>query len=174
VTFTNAAAATEGARIFTTAFPDAVATMQAHARTICRILYRKPEEVRAVKQQRLTLEPSSDIAYTVSSSITFSTDYIAEFARGKNQAAIVAELNGVLAHEGAHVWQYTNGGGALVEAMADYVRYKAGFYTLARRSRRPPSAEADASLSRSSFGGIALRHRLSAGRTGSRQERDRR
>jgi hypothetical protein len=135
VTFTNNGMGNPGATIFTTSFPDAVATMQAHARAICRILYRKPEEVRVVKQQRLVLEPSTEIAFTAGASITFSTDYISEFARGKTKAAIDAELNGVLVHEGAHVWQYTNGGGALVEAMADYVRYKAGFYTLARRSR---------------------------------------
>jgi hypothetical protein len=134
-TFVNKVMGSAGATTFSASFPDPVATVQAHARAICRILYRRPEEVRNVTAQRLTLDVSEDIAYTAGNAITFSTDYISDFASGKNKAAIDAELNGVLVHEGAHVWQYTNGGGALVEAMADYVRYKAGFYTLARRSR---------------------------------------
>ncbi len=116
----------EGAKIFAASIPDAVSAMQAHARAICKILYRKVDEVKNVKQQRLTLEANDDIAFAVGGNITFSTDYIADFARGKSKPAIDAELNGVLVHEGAHVWQNTNGGGALVEAMADYVRFKAG------------------------------------------------
>jgi hypothetical protein len=133
ITYRNQAMGAEGGRIFDTAIPDVTAAMQAHARAICRILYRKPEEVKNVRQQGLTVEPQSAIAFAAGSNITFSTNYIASFARGKSQAVINDELNGVLVHEGTHVWQYTNGGGALVEAMADYVRFKAGYYTLARR-----------------------------------------
>ena len=123
----------EGGKIFMGSVPDVTMVMQQHSRSICRILYRKVEEVKNVTQQGLTIEPNTTIAFAAASNITFSTDYIASFSSGKNKAAIDAELNGVLVHEGTHVWQYTNGGGALVEAMADYVRYKAGFYTLARR-----------------------------------------
>jgi hypothetical protein len=134
-TFANNSMGSNGANIFNMSFPDPVKTTQEHARAICRILYRKPEEVRNVTSQKLTLAVSKEIAFTAGSAVTFGTDYISNFSRGKSKAVIDDELNGVLVHEGAHVWQYTNGGGALVEAMADYVRYKAGFYTLARRGR---------------------------------------
>lgn len=133
VTFRDRGMGAAGAGIFNRTIADPAAAMQAHARAICRILYRKVEEVKNVTQQGLTVEPNTTIAFAAGSNITFSTDYIARFAQGKNQPAIDAELNGVLVHEGTHVWQYNNGGGALVEAMADYVRFKAGFYTLARR-----------------------------------------
>ncbi len=135
ITFRNNAMGTPGGMIFAASIPDVVPAMQAHARAICKILYRNVAEVKNVTRQGFTIEPSSDIAYAVGGNITLSSDYVASFSRGKNKAAIDAEMHGVLVHEGTHVWQYTNGGGALVEAMADYVRYKAGFYTLARRGR---------------------------------------
>ena len=132
-TFQDRSMGNEGGRVFKASIGDPVAVMQVHSRAICRILYRKPEEVKPVSRTGLAIEPNEIIAFAAGGNITFSTDYIASFSKGKSQAAIDAELNGVLVHEGTHVWQYTNGGGALVEAMADYVRYKAGFYTLSRR-----------------------------------------
>jgi hypothetical protein len=133
VTFANKVPTSMGGMIFNREIPDAVAKSQEHSRIICNILYRKPEEVRNVTRQGLTIDTDSGVAFTVGGNITFSSDYIASFSSGKNTAAIDFELNGVMVHEGTHIWQYANGGGWLVEAMADYVRYKAGFDKLSRR-----------------------------------------
>jgi hypothetical protein len=135
VTFRNTAATTMGGMIFDREVPDPVATMQAHARAICNILYRSVDEVKNVTRQSLTIDSHDGVAYAAGGDITFSSNHISNFANGKTAAATNFEINGVLVHEGTHVWQYTNGGGWLVEAMADYVRYKAGFDKLSRRSR---------------------------------------
>jgi hypothetical protein len=133
VTFNNKAAGSQGGMIFTREIADAVAASQEHSRIICNILYRKPEEVKNVTRQGLTIDAVGGVAYTAGGNITFSSNYIASFASGKSTAAIDFELNGVMVHEGTHIWQYANGGGWLVEAMADYVRYKSGYDRLSRR-----------------------------------------
>jgi len=131
ITFNNRFPATTGGMRFDTAVPDPVATMQAHSRAICRWIYRKPEEVKRVTNLSLTIDNAGGVAYTSGSGINFSSNYIGGI--GGNAAAIAFEINGVLVHEGTHVWQNNNGGGALVEAMADYVRYRVGFDKLSRR-----------------------------------------
>jgi hypothetical protein len=85
--------------------------------------------------ESLTIAAESGVAYTAGDAITFSSNYIADFSKGKTQAAIDFEMNGVLAHERTHIWQYNHGGGWLVEAMADYVRYRVGFDKISRRGR---------------------------------------
>jgi hypothetical protein len=135
VTFRNQAMASGGGTAFAKEFPDIQATMQAHARTICNILYRSVDEVKNVRMQGLTIDTHDGVAFASGGNINFSANYIGNFVQGKSAAAVTLELNGVLVHESTHVWQYTNGGGWLVEAMADYVRYKAGFDRLSRRQR---------------------------------------
>ena len=124
-----------GGDAFAKEFADAAAAMQAHARKVCNILYRTPDEVKPVTRQSLVIDMHDGVAYASGGEIHFSAVYIGNFVRGKTPAAVTLELNGVLVHESTHVWQYTNGGGWLVEAMADYVRYKAGFDRLARRQK---------------------------------------
>jgi hypothetical protein len=133
VTFMNKVPTSPGGMIFTREIADAVAASQEHSRIICNILYRKPEEVKNITRQGLTIDTDSGVAFTAGNNITFSSDYIAGFANGKARPAIAFELNGVMVHEGTHIWQYANGGGWLVEAMADYVRYKSGYDKLSRR-----------------------------------------
>jgi hypothetical protein len=135
VTFRNEAMGSAGGDAITKEFPDAVAMMQAHARKVCNILYRSPDEVKPVTRQTLVIDMHDGVAYASGGEIHFSAVYIGNFVRGKQPPAITMELNGVLVHESTHVWQYTNGGGWLVEAMADYVRYKAGFDRIQRRQK---------------------------------------
>ena len=135
VTFRNEAMGSAGGDAITKEFPDAVAMMQAHARKVCNILYRSPDEVKPVTRQTLVIDMHDGVAYASGGEIHFSAVYIGNFVRGKQPPAITLELNGVLVHESTHVWQYTNGGGWLVEAMADYVRYKAGFDRIQRRQK---------------------------------------
>ncbi len=135
VTFRNEAMGSAGGDAITKEFPDAVAMMQAHARKVCNILYRSPDEVKPVTRQTLVIDMHDGVAYASGGEIHFSAVYIGNYVRGKQPPAITMELNGVLVHESTHVWQYTNGGGWLVEAMADYVRYKAGFDRIQRRQK---------------------------------------
>jgi hypothetical protein len=135
VTFRNTVATSQGGMIFDREIPEAVATMQTIARTVCNILYRNVSEIKNVNNQGLTIDSHDGVAYASGGNITFSAAYIGNFSNGKSRADINFELNGVLTHESAHVWQYTNGGGWLVEAMADYVRYRGGFDKISRRQR---------------------------------------
>jgi hypothetical protein len=131
IVFNNMFPNTTGGMRFNTAMPDVTSAMQAHSQTICRWIYRKPEEVRKVTTLTVNIDNSDGVAFTSGSTINFSSTYIGGI--GGNAAAISFEINGVLVHEGTHVWQYDNGGGSLVEAMADYVRYRSGFDKLSRR-----------------------------------------
>jgi hypothetical protein len=131
IVFNNMFPNTTGGKRFTTAVPDPVATMQEISRTICKWIYRKPEEVRRVTTLTLNIDNDNGVAFTSGSTINFSSAYIGGI--GGTADAISFEIHGVLAHEGTHVWQYANGGGALVEAMADYVRYRSGYDKLSRR-----------------------------------------
>jgi len=131
VVFTNMFPASTGGMRFDKAVPDVTATMQAHSRTICRWIFRKPEDVNRNAQVTLVIDNHDGVAETGGARIAFSANYIGGI--GGNDAAIAFEINGVLVHEATHIWQYDNGGGALVEAMADYVRYRSGFDKLSRR-----------------------------------------
>ena len=81
----------------------------------------------------LVIDPNyGGVAQAGGGSITFGSGYIGRI--GGNDQAVSFEINGVLVHEGTHLWQSNaGGGGALVEAMADYVRFKAGFDRIQRR-----------------------------------------
>jgi hypothetical protein len=116
--------------------------MQKHSRAVCRLLYRKPEEVRRNASFRLIIDTAyNGVAFTGGGEIHFSSGYIGRI--GGNAQAQEFEINGVLVHEVTHLWQSNQGGGgALVEAMADWVRYRAGFDRLARR--RPGGNWSDA------------------------------
>ena len=136
VRFVNQAGNSAGITRFMTHVPDPTATMQMLSRSICRWIYRKPEDVKRHTTVTLTIDTHNGVANASPSggSINFSANYIAGI--GGNAAAISFEIHGVLAHEGTHVWQYVNGGGgALVEAMADYSRFRTGYDRISRRGR---------------------------------------
>jgi len=122
---------TAGGMRFNSHVPDIAATMVAHSRAICRLIFRTPADVKRVPMITVVINNMDGVANTGGGTIRFSGNYIGGI-RGTD-AAIAFEINGVLVHEATHAWQYNNGGGNLVEAMADYVRYKAGFDRLARR-----------------------------------------
>jgi hypothetical protein len=131
VTFTNMFPATTGGMRFSTAIPDVVATMQQISRTVCRFIYRKPEEVKKVTSLSLVIDEHGGVAQTAGNKIQFDANYIGGI--GGSADAISFEIHGVLAHEDTHVWQNAGAGGTIVEAMADYVRYRSGYDKLSRR-----------------------------------------
>jgi hypothetical protein len=135
IEFVNQAPMSAGGMRFDQQVPDPAATMQKHSRAVCALLYRKPEEVRRNATIRLIIDSAyTGVAFAGGGEIHFGSGYIGRI--GGNLAAQTFEINGVLVHEVTHLWQSNQGGGgALVEAMADYVRYKVGFDRLQRRRR---------------------------------------
>jgi hypothetical protein len=134
VTFNNTAASTMGGMIFDREIPDAVATMQQIARTVCNILYKQASEVKNVTRQTLIIDMHDGVANAGGGTIRFSANYIASYSASRQPPAINFELHGVLTHESGHVWQNSaGGGGALVEAMADYIRFRGGYDRISRR-----------------------------------------
>ncbi|KAJ6256992.1 hypothetical protein Dda_7875 [Drechslerella dactyloides] len=93
-----------------------------------------PTNVRSIT---LILRPMDGVAYTTGSDIDndhkeihFSTHYIAGVHQRSDGAQDQEEILGVLRHEMVHCFQYNAWGtanGGLIEGIADWVRYKAGF-----------------------------------------------
>jgi hypothetical protein len=131
VAFDNMFPTTTGGMRFNTHVPDVTATMQAHSRAICRWIFRTPEDVKRVSMVTVIIDNHAGVANAGGGTIRFSANYIGGI--GGNDAAVAFEINGVLVHEATHLWQYNNGGGALVEAMADYARFRVGYDRLSRR-----------------------------------------
>jgi hypothetical protein len=129
----NLAETGEGGQRFNMQVPDATATIQQHARAICRLIYRKPEEVRRNATVTLFISAAYDgVARAGGGRVEFASSHIAGINGGAEAQAF--EINGVLVHEITHLYQQNRGGtGANREALADYVRYKVGFDRLRRR-----------------------------------------
>jgi len=114
---------------------DPEAFMQEIGRGVCRILYRKPEEVRDATKLTLIIEHAvGDVAWKggdgAQIEVGISTDHLSNV---KNQGRQVAmEIKGILYHEMTHMYQHDDsdqGGvdGGLIEGIADSVRIRAGF-----------------------------------------------
>jgi len=108
VVYTNQVSTSAGGMRFDKYITDVTATMQAHSRTICRWIFRKPEDVNKNAQVTVLIDNLNGVAQTGGARIEFSAPYIAGI--GGNDAAISFEINGVLVHEATHIWQYDNGG----------------------------------------------------------------
>ncbi|KAK6346817.1 hypothetical protein TWF696_006925 [Orbilia brochopaga] len=93
-----------------------------------------PTHVRSIT---LILRPMDGVAYTTGKNIDddhkeihFSTNYIAGVHERSSGVQDREEILGVLRHEMVHCFQYNAWGsanGGLIEGIADWVRYKAGF-----------------------------------------------
>ncbi|KAL9098723.1 MAG: hypothetical protein Q9163_005666 [Psora crenata] len=105
--------------------------------TVLKILYTPTEtntHIPPTRSVTLILRPMSGVAYTTGSELDndhkemhFSLDYIHGItARTPGREA--QEIQGVLAHEMVHAWQWSGFGtapGGLIEGIADFVRLKA-------------------------------------------------
>jgi hypothetical protein len=129
--FVNQDPASAGGKRFADTIADPEAFIKERAKQDCLILYDDPANVKRISQITLTIEsPGNGVAATGGNRTGFSATYIAGF--GGN---IQTEINGVIAHEFTHVYQNNRGPGWMIEGMADYVRFKAGFFTLAQRRK---------------------------------------
>jgi hypothetical protein len=133
----NLDAAGSGA-LFTAAVPDPQGMLLQIARDDCELLYRTPAEVPAIAGITLVVENIDGVAYTTAingSEVHLSSKYLQSYQNGGGNLA--NEINGVIHHEFVHVYQFDNDnyGGItwLIEGIADFVRYRAGFVPLANR-----------------------------------------
>ena len=132
IEFQNDEADGDGA-MFDEVIPDAVATMKEVACRVCTILYRDPDEVtRNPATIRLRIYDFDGVANAGGGTINFSRRHIANYDEPEDARF---EFVGVLLHETTHLYQFDDGGGGLVEGMADFVRIRAGHHRMNRRSR---------------------------------------
>jgi hypothetical protein len=139
IMFMNEEADGDGA-MFNQVIPDPVATMKDVACRVCTLLYRDPAEVtRAPSMIRLRIYDFDGVANAGGGVISFSSRHIANYDDPDDARF---EYIGVLIHETTHLYQFDDGGGGLVEGMADFVRIRAGHHRLNRRT--PGGAWTDA------------------------------
>jgi hypothetical protein len=131
IEFQNDAADGDGA-MFDQVIPDPVATLRDVVCRVCTILYRDPDEVtRGPETIRLRIYDFDGVANAGGGNINFSSRHIANYDDPEDA---LFEYVGVLIHETTHLYQYDDGGGALVEGMADFVRIRAGHHRMQRRN----------------------------------------
>jgi hypothetical protein len=122
--------------LFTANVPDPEAFVQETGRRVCRILYRKPEEVRAANKITLLLRADQAAGWKTGDvgdiTVMISTTHLADInAKGQS---VKTEIEGVLTHEMTHMYQnddkapgegtYANLGN-VIEGIADAVRIRA-------------------------------------------------
>jgi hypothetical protein len=130
--FTNQNPATGGGKVFADQIADPQAFMKEIAKKVCLVLYDKVDEVKKVPTVTLVIEsPGSGVAATGGARTGFSAAYIGGFRGDVNY-----EIHGVVAHEFTHIYQNNKTTtGWLIEGIADYVRYKAGYFKLTNRRK---------------------------------------
>jgi hypothetical protein len=130
-----------GGQLFKDAVPDPEGFAQAVGRDVCRILYRHPDEVRAANHLTLILKDDPTAGWKSGDvgdiTVMISTRHLQEVANAGGDVA--REIAGILHHEMTHMYQnddkapgegtYANLGN-VVEGIADFVRFRAGFLPL--------------------------------------------
>jgi hypothetical protein len=126
-------------QIFTDAILEPEAFVQDVGRTVCRILYRKPEEVRDANHLTLIIRDDPDYPGWKSGdvgdiTVMISTGHLADVqAKGGD---VTQEIRGILLHEMTHMYQNDDKAlgegtyaqlGNVIEGIADFVRIRAGY-----------------------------------------------
>jgi hypothetical protein len=130
--FMNQNATAGGGKVFADQISDPQSFIKEIAKKVCLVLYDKVDEVKKVPAVTLVIEsPGSGVAATGGARTGFSAAYIGGYRGDVNY-----EIHGVVAHEFTHIYQNNKTGtGWLIEGIADYVRYKAGYFKLSNRRK---------------------------------------
>ena len=120
-------------QLFNQQIQNPTAFAQELTRKVCSVLYHSKGEVRSIPKVTLIIENMGGVAYTAGDVTHVSSQYLRSFANGGGN--LKEEIYGVVAHEFTHIYQYNDGPGWLIEGMADYVRYKAGYIPLSSRHK---------------------------------------
>ena len=126
-------------QVFTNAVPDPEPFVQETGRTVCRILYRNPEEVRDANHITLIIRYDTQYPGWKSGDVGDITVLISTYFLAQVQADgrdVATEVKGVLLHEMTHMYQnddkasgegsYANLGN-VIEGIGDFVRIRAGY-----------------------------------------------
>jgi hypothetical protein len=125
-------------------FDDHVADKQAYfaARSleVCKVLYKTADEVPPRPTLKFVVEDEDGVAYTLCSDqscdeMHLNAGYLRDYKNGGGDVG--AEIDGVIVHELAHVWQHMWGGppGWVIEGEADFVRFRAGYIPESNRHK---------------------------------------
>ena len=132
-------------KLFTTYIPDPDTLIRSIALQDCKQLYHSPSEVPAILLITLYVDSMSGVAYTTGTGniptakeTHFSGSYLGYVISTRSRAAVIFEIEGVIAHEQTHVWQKscdysTKDGFSVIEGEADAVRYLTGHDYITRR-----------------------------------------
>lgn len=113
---------------------------------VCKLLYKKPEEVVKISRLVLTVRDMSGVAFTTGhgpateKTTVFSSQYLKGLINNSQMSKkdVINEICGVITHETAHVFQSDNNylvkeSWSVIEGIADCVRYLAGDDKISRR-----------------------------------------
>ncbi|HEY4103101.1 MAG TPA: basic secretory protein-like protein [Polyangiaceae bacterium] len=132
ITFQNLDSGPSG-QLFGEAIPDLPTTLTCITRDVCNILYRKTSELKAVTQITVIVEDYDGISETYGSNgqatIHMSSRYMQQVVDAGGNLS--DELHGIFYYHGTNIYQFDGGDGStngwLVQGVADFVRYSAGF-----------------------------------------------
>lgn len=150
IEFVNEAPETAGSEIYASIIPDPAAYITAQARKVLETLYFSPEDsIPGIEKITYTLKDYKGISAKNGApphiSIVYSTRWIEKSFEGGDTLKVDYETRGVLYHELTHGFQLEPQGigtygtnktfWAMIEGVADAVRYLNGGFTLADRPK---------------------------------------
>jgi hypothetical protein len=132
VKFTNDLSAGDG-KMFDQVIFDPDKTVKWVACRVCTILYRSPAEVtRNQTAINIHIYDFDGVANAGGSNLNISGRHLRNYT---NPADALFEYTGVLVHEITHMYQNNKSSeGGMIEGMADFVRIRAGYHKMNRRS----------------------------------------
>ena len=119
---------------------DKQAYFSARALEVCKVLYKTAAEVPPRPTLKFVVEDEDGVAYTLCSDqscdeMHLNAGYLRDYKNGGGDVG--KEIDGVIVHELAHVYQHMWGGppGWVIEGEADFVRYRAGYIPESNRHK---------------------------------------
>jgi hypothetical protein len=130
-TFMNQNPATGGGKIFNDQVSDPQAFIKQISREVCLVLYDNVAAVKKINQVTLVIEsPGSGVAATGGDRTGFSATYIGKLPRRRE----VRDLRGGRPRVHAHL-SIRARPGWMIEGMADFVRFRAGYFKITNRRK---------------------------------------
>jgi hypothetical protein len=132
VNFTNDLSTGDG-KMFDQVIADPAKTVKWVACRVCTILYRSPAEVtRNQTQINIHIYDFDGVANAGGSNLNISGRHLKNYT---NPTDALFEYTGVLVHEITHMYQNNKSSeGGMIEGMADFVRIRAGYHKMNRRT----------------------------------------
>ncbi len=128
---------TGGGKVFTDDVPDPVAVAHELTHSICSILFRKTPEVPVISKITIVIVPligiSADILVSTAT-VRLNSSYLQTFASSHTASETTYEIDGLLVYTMSLFYQDLAAPAGVVQGVADFVRYRAGYWTESARS----------------------------------------